>query len=123
MLRIILSVLAGFFLWTILWLTSNAALAALMPNSFREDGSTSNVGLLITILILSIIFSIVAGYVAAKIAQTGKWTAAWALGILQLVVGVFVQLQFWNVLPLWYHLIFLALLLPGILLGAKLKSS
>ena len=42
------------------------------------------------------------------------------LGLLLLVVGVGVQAAMWNLMPLWYHLPFLALLLPATLAGAAL---
>jgi hypothetical protein len=48
---------------------------------------------------------------------------AFALGIVQLVIGIFVQTMYWHVIPTWYHLTFLALLIPGILLGARMRSS
>lgn len=121
MLRSILAVLAGFLTWTVLWLTSNAAIAAALPDAFRADGSTDSAGILLVILLLSVVFSLIAGYVAAIVARRAIMKHALALGLLQLAVGLFVQIQYWNLMPLWYHLSFLALLLPGILVGARLR--
>ena len=120
MARNILSVLAGFVVWTVLWLASNAAIAAAVPSAFGEDGSTDNAAILVLFLVLSVVFSIVAGYLCARLARTKPMRLAWSLGVLLLAVGIFVQLQFWDLMPLWYHLIFLALLVPGTLLGAKM---
>ena len=121
--RSILSVIGGFVLWTVLWLSSNGTLTAIMPRQFRADGSTENSVILALMLAMSVVFSIAAGYVAVLIARRSEMRHAWALGILQLVVGIFVQSQYWSVMPVWYHVIFLALLLPGILAGAKLRAS
>ena len=38
-----------------------------------------------------------------------------------LAVGIGVQAGSWNLMPVWYHLTFLALLVPGALIGAKLR--
>ena len=121
MVRNILSVLAGFAVWTVLWLASNAAMAAAVPSAFAEDGSTENAGILVLFLVFSVVFSIVAGYLCVMLARRKPMRLAWILGVLLLAVGLFVQLQFWDVMPLWYHLIFLALLLPGTLFGAKIQ--
>ncbi len=121
MVRNILSVLAGFAVWTVLWLTSNAAMAAAVPSAFAADGSTNSAGMLVLLLVFSVVFSIVAGYLCAMLARQKPMRLAWILGVLLLVVGIVVQLQFWDVMPLWYHLIFLALLLPATLFGAKIQ--
>ena len=50
MLRSILSVVLGVVTWTVLWLSTNAALAAALPEgTFREDGTTDSVGVLLAI--------------------------------------------------------------------------
>jgi hypothetical protein len=36
--------------------------------------------------------------------------------------GVFIQAQYWSRIPLWYHLIFLGLLIPMTYLGAKTRQ-
>ena len=123
MIRSILSVLAGFALWTVLWLASNAALAATVPGAFREDGSTDSVGMLLLLLVLSVVFSVIAGYVTALLAHEKTTQHTLALGLALLAVGIFVQIQYWDVMPVWYHLSFLALLVPGVLLGAQTQRS
>ena len=121
MLRSIGSVVTGFALWTLLWLAGNAGLAAGLPDAFRADGSIESSGLLLVVLALSALFSIVAGYVTAAIARTARMKHAAALGLLLLAVGVFVQIQYWNVMPLWFHLPFLTLLIPAALGGGLLR--
>jgi len=120
MIKSILYVLAGTVTWTVLWLTSNSLLMTLVPGAFREDGSTSRPDILFIILALSVIFSVGAGFVTGRLARGREMRHALALGILQLAIGIFVQLQFWDVMPIWYHLTFLALLIPGNLLGGRL---
>ncbi len=121
MLRSVLSVIAGSAIWTVLWLTSNQAILAALPGYFRPDGTTDSTGVLLLILVLSVIYSVIAGFVTAAVAARSEMRHALALGILQLIFGIIAQSQFWDVMPLWYHLIFLALLIPGNLAGGKLR--
>lgn len=121
MLRSILAVLAGDIIWTGLWLMTNAIVAAIAPASFGVDGSINSAGILFLILVLSVAISVAAGYSTARLARVNELTHALALGIVLLVIGIFVQSQYWDALPVWYHLSFLALLIPAAWLGGKLR--
>lgn len=120
--RTIGAVLAGFVLWTVLWLGSNAALTAAMPDVIHQDGRVDSAGVLLLLLVLSVVFSVASGYVAALIARAKAGGAALGLGLLLLAVGLFVQVQYWDVMPLWYHVSFLALLVPGAMIGGRLRA-
>jgi hypothetical protein len=122
MLRSILAAVAGFMLWTVLWLGLNALLANMMPDSFNEDGSTDSSLLLVFILALSVVFSVVAGYATSWIVIDGSAWSVWAMGIALLAVGLFVQISFWTHFPIWYHVLFLGLLIPAVLTGAQLSQ-
>jgi len=74
------------------------------------------------LLVYSIIISIVAGYVTALIAKRKVIAHTIALGILQIAVGIFFQSKSWSLLPIWYHLSFLTLLLPCNVLGGFLRQ-
>jgi uncharacterized membrane protein YfhO len=67
-------------------------------------------------LVRSVIVSIMAGFLAAVIAR-GNRNAPLGLGILLLAVGVLFEVMAWNYLPWWYHVAFLALLIPMTILG------
>jgi len=121
MVRMIGGIAAGFVLWTVLWLGSNAGIRAAVPGAYGEDGSLRGGGLLALILVLSVVFSVASGYAATWIAGDERITAALILGIVLLAVGIFVQVQSWALLPVWYHISFLALLLPGSLAGGWLR--
>lgn len=122
MIRNSLSVLSGFILWTVLFLGGNALLVRLMPSAFNEDGSTDSNGMLFVVLVLTVVYSVISGMTTARIAKTNAIRWGLVLGVLLLVVGIGVQLQFWGVLPLWYNLAFLSLLLPASWFGARLVS-
>ena len=121
MIRSILSVLAGTGAWGVLWVGGNSALATALPGSFDESGLTSSGGLLVLILVYSVALSVLAGWITARIARRSPTKHALALGALQLAIGIAAQAAYWELMPLWYHLPFLALLIPGNLLGAQLR--
>lgn len=120
MLKAIGAVVAGFVAWTVLFLGSNALISMALPESFNPDGSTDSVVILLVILVLSVVFSIAAGLLTARLGGDMAFKGSIGLGVLLLVVGVFVQVQFWDVMPLWYHLLFLGALIPGVLLGYRI---
>ena len=120
MIRSILSVLAGVSTWTVLFLGGNQVLFALFADRYREDLTTDDPVALLATLALSVVASIVAGWVTARIARTKPLAHTVALGIALLTIGIPVQVSYWESLPVWYHLCFLALLLPGSVLGGKL---
>lgn len=122
MIRNAVAVIAGFVLWTALWLSSNAIVKRLMPEAFEPDGVVVSSGIMAGFVVLSFLYSLFAGYTTASIARTGRMKAAWALAVIQLAVGIFVESRYWDSLPLWYHAWFLILLVPGIIIGARIRA-
>jgi hypothetical protein len=121
MLRNILSVTAGVVLWSVLWVAGNAVLSLATPGSFKEDGSTDLFAILAGILVWSIVLSILSGYVTVAIARSQGLVQTVIVGAILLAIGIFVQMQYWDVMPLWYHLSFLVLLLPMVVVGGKIR--
>lgn len=121
--RSILAVAAGAAVWAVLWLGSNATLLAVFPNYLVPDQYLGHVGFLATYLALSVVFSVLAGYVTGMVARTNLIGHGVALGVLQLGLGIVAQAQYWHLMPLWYHLPFLALLLPANVYGAWLRDT
>lgn len=120
--RSFLAVLAGFVLWPALWLPFNLAMAAFFPSHYGEDGSLFHPGLLTGILVASVVFSIAAGWLTAALAPRKPMAHAAVLAGINLAIGLFVQISAWSLMPAWYHIPFLALVVPGILAGARLRA-
>lgn len=120
--RPILAVVAGFVTWTVIWLGSNAAIKSAMPDAYLEDGATSDTPILVGTLGVAILACLVSGYLTATILKRRSITVAAILGVVLLGVGVMVQAQYWNVMPMWYHLGFLFALLPFTVLGGLLRK-
>jgi hypothetical protein len=64
--------------------------------------------------------SLASGWTTAIVVGRSAMTPVLILGVILLAVGVLVQGLNWDKLPLWYHLPFLALLVPATVLGGML---
>ena len=117
--KLTLAALAGFATWSVLWVLGNTVLMKLFPDAFHQDGTTARPGMLLVVLGLSVAYSAFSGFLTAWIG--GGIAPAYLQAGLILAVGIAVQWQYGKQFPLWYHLLFLGLLVPAILLGAKLR--
>lgn len=134
MVRIVLGVLAGFFAWAIAWVGSEKILSAIWPEGFGAhqrafEAAITNGGqftadttLLLVHLVLGSIVSVMSGLLAALIAGENI-RAPLVLGFLLLALGVLKAVLSWSYVPLWYHVLFTALLLPMTIMGGRLITA
>ena len=134
MVRIVLGVIAGFFAWMIAWFGGETILSTIWPEGFGahqrafqaavENGGefTANTTMLLTHIVLGSIVSVIAGFLAALIAGGNK-RAPLILGFLLLAMGLLKLVMSWPYAPVWYHVIFTAMLLPMTIIGGKLKTT
>ena len=73
-------------------------------------------------LVLSVIVSFISGYIAALVSGENKRSPLW-LGVVLLLVGILVEAAYWSYIPIWYHLLFLVLLVPVTVAGGKLRKT
>lgn len=132
MLRTILAVIVGFILWSFLWTGSDAIFSAISTDWGKTSSEfqaavrnttpyTLSATILLVLLIKSFIISIISGFFTALIARENLKSTC-ILGVLLLLFGIFIQSVYWNYMPLWYHVLFLLLLIPMTILGGKLKA-
>lgn len=114
-----LSILAGAGLWAALWCASRFPAAAMFPNAFGADGSVFDFAPLTFFLIWSVVLSLLAGAVTSRIARGAPLPVRLLAGV-QLSIGLAVELSGWSLAPAWYHVAFLVLLVPTILMGGQL---
>lgn len=117
----VLAVLAGFAVWTVIYLGSTQGILAAFPNRFADDGSTRDISVLLLMLLASVVASFAAGWITAAVAPKARLRHGLVLGGINLLVGIGVQSAYWSTIPVWYHLTFLGLLVPVIALGAWLS--
>ena len=133
MMRIILGVIAGFIAWIVVWIGSEKILSAIWPafgvhqkafeDVLKNGGSfIAETGPLLTHIVVGSIVSVMAGSLAALIA--GENTRAPLIaGCLLLAMGIAKAVMSWQYVPLWYHVIFTAILLPMAIVGGKLITT
>jgi len=71
---------------------------------------------------VSIVCSLLAGLLTATLAPVRPGTHVLVLALIHLGIGIAVEVGSWSAAPPWYHLCFLALLVPGHWVGGKLRS-
>ena len=135
MIRIVLGVIAGFFAWAIVWVGSEKVLSAIWPEGFGAhqrafEAAVANGGqftadttLLLMHIVLGSIVSVMSGFLAALIAGENI-RAPLVLGFLLVAfIGLPKVVLSWPLVPIWYHVIFTALLIPMTIMGDKLKTT
>lgn len=120
--RAVLAVLAGTAVWTVLWMTGTMAGQAAFPALLQEGQPITHAGALLGLIVYSVPLSILAGWVTAAVASRNPMPAVWGLAILQLALGIGFQTSAWQLMPVWYHLIFLGLVVPATVYGGRLRA-
>lgn len=120
--RAIGAVFAGFLLWTVLWLGFGAALGAAMPEAAAPGQPVTSPGVLVAFLAYSVVISTVSGYVCAAIRGPRPMPSVWILALVLLAVGLGVEIAGWALTPVWYHLVFLTLLVPATVWGGGVRA-
>jgi hypothetical protein len=118
--RTIVGVVAGFVVWSLLWLGGNAVVLGEAGRKVRAGEPLMETGPLVTALVMSVVCSVAAGVAAGWIAKGRELTAGRVLGVVLFLVGLAFQASAWKQMPVWYHLVFIALLEPVTALGARL---
>lgn len=135
MLRIVLGVIGGFFAWMTVWVGSEKVLSAIFPEGYGvhqaafqaavengASGFTVDTTLLLVHIVQGVIVSVMAGALAALIAGENK-RAPLILGLSLVAFGLMIVVLSWPYVPVWYHIIFTAMLLPMTIFGGKLKTN
>lgn len=123
MIMSILSIVAGYAVWTVLFLGGSAGIRSVMASSHDAAGYTSDIAALLTYLVLSMIASVAAGYVTAKVSKVKVKRDSLILAGALLATGIPVQISSWSLIPIWYNLAFLVMLVPLTILGSTLVPS
>ncbi len=130
MLRIVFGVIGGFIAWLIVWVGSEKVIGAIWPafgvhqkafeEAIKNGGEfTADTSALLTHIVLGSIISVIAGALSALIAGENS-RAPLFVGILLLAMGVMKAVMSWQYVPIWYHVVFTAMLLPLAIVGGKM---
>ncbi|AYB29220.1 hypothetical protein [Chryseolinea soli] len=121
MIRLILSILAGFVVTAILSTGTDFAFesAGILPPYGQPLMDT---GLLLLATSYRAIYQVIGSYLAALLARDRANTAVWTLGILGAAIWLVGGLTMKGYAPFWYSLLGAVLSLPTTLLGGKLYA-
>lgn len=136
MLRIVLGVIAGFIGWIIVFIGVENLISAVWPafgvnqkafedavkNGPRASGFTVDTTMLLAQLVLGVAASLLSGIIAAFAAGENSRAPLFA-GILLLLMGIAKAVMSWQYVPVWYHVIFTAMLLPMAIVGGRLITT
>jgi hypothetical protein len=117
----VLAVLAGVAAWTVLWMAGTQGLMAVVP-TLQPEMPIEPLGALLFLIGYSVVLSVLAGWVTGRVAPRAPVGPAGALAAVQLSLGIFFQASAWALFPLWYHVIFLGLVVPATVSGAVLVA-
>jgi len=87
-----------------------------------EPTMSFTLGMLAARLVIAALTSLIAGAVAAWIAPSSPRLPV-LLGTALLVAFLPIHVQLWRLFPFWYHLVFLATLIPLVVLGSRLTRA
>ena len=134
MVRIVLGAIAGFIAWIVVWVGIEKTLSAIWPEWYGApqqafEAAIANGGqftaettLLLMHIVVGSIVSVMSGFLSALIARENK-RAPLVLGCLLVALGLLKAVLSWPYVPIWYHVIFTALLFPMTFMGGKLKTT
>ena len=120
--RAIAAVVSGYLLWTVLWLGFTAVAQMLFPGLIDAEQPLTHTGVLMGYLVYAVIISIGAGFTCAAIKKADSAKAVGVLAALLLVSGIVAEASYWDMTPVWYHLVFLLLLVPATIYGGRMKA-
>jgi len=120
--RQVASVFVGIVAWFCVATVVNFTLRMFWPDYAAVEKSMAfTLGMQVARLLLGAFASVCAGFAAAVVAR-GSATPVRALAVLLLLLFIPVHYALWDKFPIWYHVVFLASLIPVTLLGAACKA-
>ena len=120
--RVVAAIIVPWIVWGLLDNVVWLGMLYMSPDSFGLNNEPLTVAMLTVFLVLRAVYSILAGWIAGRLSG-GLGRAPRAVTLLLLLTGIVAQLVNRGMYPLWYHLVFLASIVPCITLGLRLGAN
>lgn len=117
--RAMAAVAAGALFWAVLWNLGTFMARMIFPGIIDPQLPVTHTGALVAFVLYSAVLSVLAGYITATVRRATPMGSVWVLACIQLVLGITFEAAFWHMTPLWYHLVFLALIVPATVWGGR----
>lgn len=115
------AVAVGALFWAALWNLGMFTARMVFPGIIDPQLPVTHTGALVAFVLYSAVLSVLAGYITAAVGGAKPMGSVWVLACIQLVLGIAFEAAFWHMTPLWYHLVFLALIVPATVWGGRLR--
>lgn len=119
--RAILAVVSGMVSWALLWNLGTSAAQQTFPEILSPGQPISHAGALVGYIVYSVVVSGVAGFVVARVGR-GWMVLVWILALVHLALGIVAEFSYWDLMPVWYHVVFLLLVVPATIAGGRLAA-
>jgi hypothetical protein len=106
----------------VLGAAADVVMSRVSPDAPYVHGNARAETMLFIKLAYETLFALIAGYVTARIAVRKPFTHALVMAALVLAGRAFIAVATWDVVPLWFDLGVLVVIVPAALLGAKLSE-
>ena len=120
--RSIVAIVVGFVFIGALSVGTDALVHAAVPGLYDASGRTESVPLLLFTLVYVGVYAVAGCYLAARLAPDRPMRHAMILGALGLAFNVMGSIAVWDTVPVWYHVVALALVLPFAWMGGRLRE-
>ncbi len=111
-LKVVGAVLAGAVFWAVLWNIGMLVSMSAFPEDLQDGMPITNTGILLGFVTFSVLLSFGAGFITGWLGKVKAMLAVGILSALQMSLGLFFQISYWSLMPIWYHLSFLGLIIP-----------
>ena len=120
--RVVAAIIVPWIVWGLLDNVVWLGMLYMSPDSFGLNNEPLTVAMLTVFLVLRAVYSILAGWIAGRLSG-GLGRAPRAVTLLLLLTGIVAQLVNRGMYPLWYHIVFLASIVPCVSLGLRLGAN
>ncbi|MCA9759025.1 MAG: hypothetical protein KDA27_24750 [Candidatus Eisenbacteria bacterium] len=120
--RVVAAIIVPWIVWGLLDNVVWLGMLYMSPDSFGLNNEPLTVAMLTVFLVLRAVYSILAGWIAGRLSG-GLGRAPRAVTLLLLLTGIVAQLVNRGMYPLWYHIVFLASIVPCVTLGLRLGAN
>lgn len=116
-------IVLGFILIGALSVGADALLRLLVPGAFDAAGRVESVPVLLLMQAYVAVFAITGCYLTARLAPSHPMRHALILGALGLAFNIVGSITLWDLVPVWYHVVALALVMPLAWIGGRLREN
>ncbi len=121
--RAILALAAGLILWIVVISVLDRGLRLFVAGYAAAEPTMSfTPAMLLARLLIGAFTSLVAGAVAGWLAPASPRVPL-LLGAILLIAFIRIHVQLWGLFPFWYHIVFLATIIPLVVLGSRLRRA